>query len=62
MKKLPVSLLIAMVTSLLALAQKNEQHGGSRVGGGHIPAHGPVKVAPRPRAAKPTRAGTWPTT
>ena len=53
MKKLPVYLLVAMVTSLLALAQKNEQHGGTRVGSGHIPAHGPVKAAPRPGAAKP---------
>ncbi|MFI5120498.1 MAG: hypothetical protein ACHQM4_08800 [Thermoanaerobaculia bacterium] len=53
MKKLPVYLLIALATSLLALAQKNEEHGGNRVEERHIPAHGPVKVAPRPGIANP---------
>ena len=53
MKKIPLYLLITMAISLLALAQKNEQHGGGRPGGGHIPAHGPVRVAPRPGVAKP---------
>ncbi len=53
MKKLPVYFLIAMVTSLLALAQKDEHHGGTRAGSGHIPAHGPIKAALRSPAARP---------
>ena len=54
MKKLPAYLLAALVTSLLALAQRPEQHGGSRVGSGHVPAHGPVSAGPYRSASKRT--------
>ncbi|HSB64238.1 MAG TPA: hypothetical protein VLJ18_08730 [Thermoanaerobaculia bacterium] len=52
MKKLPAYLLIALATSLLALAHKNEQHGGGWVGGAHVRAPGPVSTAAHRAAAK----------
>ncbi len=53
MKKLPAYVLIALFTSLLALAQKTERHRGSWVGGGHVPAQGPASTSPHRSAPKP---------
>ena len=52
MKKLFGLLAVLLVWSVAALAQKGEQRGGSRVGGGHVPAHGPAR-APRSPAPAP---------
>ena len=49
MKRLTGLLVVVLICSVPALAQKREQGRGSRVGGGHIPARGPAP-APRSRA------------
>jgi hypothetical protein len=52
MKRLVGFFATLLIFSFPALAQKVEQRGGGRVGGGHVPAHGP---APAPRS--PARSG-----
>jgi hypothetical protein len=54
--KLPACFLIVLAFSMLLAAQQNERHEerreGARIGGGHIPAHGPAPAAPRPGAVR----------
>ena len=56
MKSLLGFLAVLLIWSSPALAQRVEQRGGSRVGGGHIPAHGPAP-APRGRGESGARSG-----
>lgn len=55
--KLPAYFLIAVAFSLLLAGQEpqkhEERHEGARIGGGHIPAHGPAAAVPRPGGVKP---------
>jgi hypothetical protein len=51
MKRLTGLLVVLLIWSVPALAQRGEQRLGGRVGGGHIPAHGPAP-APRLRAGR----------
>jgi hypothetical protein len=54
MKTIPAVLGIFLISSVPAAAQKVEQHPApAHVGGGHIPARGPVRVAPHPTAPHP---------
>jgi hypothetical protein len=42
MKKTAGLLAVLLVSSVPAFAQRGESHGGGRVGGGFVPAHGPT--------------------
>jgi hypothetical protein len=59
MKRLTGFLAVLLILSVPALAQRAEKRGGSRVGGGHIPAHGPAP-APRTRVGEGLRQGSPP--
>jgi hypothetical protein len=55
MKKMTGLLVVLLISSVPAFAQRGEARGGGHVGGGFVPAHGPA-AAP-PTAAPPNRAG-----
>jgi hypothetical protein len=59
MKRLTGFLALLLILSVPALAQRVEKRGGSRVGGGHIPAHGPAP-APRTRIGEGLPQGSPP--